>query len=76
MTAYEDDPDRYRTAELRKASHILIKLTDQDGEQEVAQAFEKAHRRRQNKSRKESLLPKSQKNFLTIRFPPVQWWEI
>ncbi len=41
-TAYEDDPDRYRTAELREASHILIKLADHDGEQEVAQAFEKA----------------------------------
>ena len=40
--AYEDEPDRYRTAELRKASHILFKLADNDGEQEVAKAFEQA----------------------------------
>ena len=42
IAAYEDDPDRYRTAELRKASHILFKTSDNASEQEVAQAFEKA----------------------------------
>ena len=41
--AYEDDPDRFRSAELRKASHILFKLPEQASEQEIAQAFAQAN---------------------------------
>ena len=42
--AYEDEPDRYRTAELRKAGHILFKLADNAGEQEIEQAFAQAQK--------------------------------
>lgn len=42
MLAYEDDPDRYRTAELRKAGHVLFKIAEGAGEQEVEQVFAKA----------------------------------
>lgn len=40
--AYEDEITRYSTAELRKPSHILFKLTPEANAEQIADAFEKA----------------------------------
>lgn len=40
---YEDEPGRYQTAELRKASHILFKLEENASASDVEQAFVKAN---------------------------------
>ena len=40
---YADDPERYKTAELRKASHILFKLAEGASASDVEQAFAKAN---------------------------------
>ena len=39
QSSYDDDPARYQTPELRKASHILLKLDESASEQEVASAL-------------------------------------
>ena len=39
--SYEDDPSRYQTPELRNASHILLKLSDNASEEQVATALSK-----------------------------------
>ena len=43
LAAYEDDPDRYRSAELRSASHILLKLDEKANAEQVEAAFGKAN---------------------------------
>ena len=43
LAVYQDEPDRYRSAELRKASHILFKLDENANEQQVETAFTKAN---------------------------------
>lgn len=42
LASYNDDPDRYRTQELRKASHILFKLSEEATAEEMAVAFDNA----------------------------------
>ena len=39
---YDSEPQRYRTQELRHASHILFKLDEQATDLQIEQAFEKA----------------------------------
>jgi len=39
---YDNEPQRYRTQELRHASHILFKLNEQATDLQIEQAFEKA----------------------------------
>ncbi|MFK7794358.1 MAG: SurA N-terminal domain-containing protein [Gammaproteobacteria bacterium] len=41
QSSYDDDPSRYQTPELRKASHILLKLTESASEEQVASALSK-----------------------------------
>ncbi len=41
QSSYDDDPSRYQTPELRKASHILLKLADDASEEQVASALSK-----------------------------------
>tara|TARA_R110002049_G_scaffold252263_1_gene426766 strand:- start:67176 stop:69077 length:1902 start_codon:yes stop_codon:yes gene_type:complete len=41
QSSYDDDPSRYQTPELRKASHILLKLSDDASEEQVASALSK-----------------------------------
>jgi peptidyl-prolyl cis-trans isomerase D len=41
QSSYDDDPSRYQTPELRKASHILLKLEDDAYEEQVASALSK-----------------------------------
>ena len=43
LAVYQDEPDRYRSAELRKVSHILFKLDENASEQQVETAFTKAN---------------------------------
>ncbi len=38
-SSYDDDPSRYQTPELRKASHILLKLDENAPEQQVVSAL-------------------------------------
>ena len=42
LDSYNDDPARFQSAELRKASHILFKLAEDAPEAEFTAAFEKA----------------------------------
>ena len=42
LASYNDDPDRYRTQELRKANHLLFKLNEDATPEEIANAFDKA----------------------------------
>ena len=42
LAAYNDDPDRYRTQELRKANHMLFKLSEESTAEEMTVAFDKA----------------------------------
>ena len=42
LATYNDDPDRYRTHELRKASHLLFKLSEESTAEEMTVAFNKA----------------------------------
>ena len=42
LDSYNDDPTRFQSAELRKASHILFKLAEDAPEAEFTAAFEKA----------------------------------
>ncbi len=42
LASYNDDPDRYRTLELRKASHLLFKLGEDSTAEEMTTAFDKA----------------------------------
>lgn len=39
QSSYDDDPGRYQTPELRKVSHILLKLEENASEEEVALAL-------------------------------------
>ncbi|MDW3095137.1 MAG: SurA N-terminal domain-containing protein [Gammaproteobacteria bacterium] len=39
QSSYDDDPGRYQTPELRKASHILLKLEENASEDQVALAL-------------------------------------
>jgi len=41
QSSYEDDPSRYQTPELRKASHILLKLAGDATEEQVESALSK-----------------------------------
>ena len=41
QSSYDDDPGRYQTPELRKASHILVKLSEDAPEETVAAALSK-----------------------------------
>lgn len=41
LSSYEDDPSRYQTPELRKASHILLKLAEDASEDQVNSALSK-----------------------------------
>ena len=43
LAIYDDDPNRYRSAELRSASHILFKLDENASEEQVEAAFVKAN---------------------------------
>ena len=42
LTAYDNEPQRYRTQELRQAQHILFKLDEDASEDAVTLAFDKA----------------------------------
>ena len=41
QSSYDDDPGRYQTPELRKVSHILLKLKEDASEQQVTSALSK-----------------------------------
>ncbi len=41
---YDNEPQRYRSQELRHASHLLFKLDEQATELQIEQAFDKAQR--------------------------------
>ena len=43
LALYEDEPERYRTAELRDARHILFKLKENAGDDEIEEVFANAN---------------------------------
>ena len=42
LASYDDDPNRFQSAELRKANHILLKLSEEATADEFTSAFDKA----------------------------------
>ncbi len=43
LARYEEEPDRYRSAELRSARHILFKLDENAAEEQVEEIFARAN---------------------------------